>query len=303
MLSDLLEDNEIMLLDVGAKGGTQELSHLRRFTHCHGFEPNRAEADLLTDPDSGYKEYRCFPFALGAEEGEQRLHIARHSSYSSFLEVDWALYDLHFRFMPQYELFKSWIEAESQEMVPVRKLDALDYGHIDLLKMDTQGTELEILKGAERKLGRHEVAMVKSEVSFVEVYKNGALFSELDAFFRSHGFLFIDCIFFPDVVYEKAPPEGRRAAYQDEIKYSAGGDALYVLNPRDLTASAALKAGLLLADYRYFSFAEHYLRKAGLPGKQIEALLKFFAKRPLKQRLIRWAKAWLPRKLLYRLSV
>jgi len=302
-LSSLSESGGIVLLDVGAKDGTHELNHLRPFTRCHGFEPNPIEADVLVDPDTDYLEYQCLPFALGSEDGRRPFRIARHPSYSSFLGIDWPLFDLHFGFMPHHELVRSWIETASRIEVPIKRLDSLNYGHIDLLKMDTQGTEMEVLEGAEGKLSNHGISIIRSEVSFVQIYEGGASFSDVDAYLRSRGFLFVDCLFYPDVIYEKAGPRnGKGATCRDEVKFSVGGDALYVLNTGELSDDACLKAGLILAEYRYFSFAKRYLQRSGMPVEEVDALLRFFSRMNFKQRLIRWAKAWLPRKPLYWLS-
>lgn len=62
--------------------------------------------------------------------------------------------------------------------------------HIDFLKLDIQGFELRAFEHASAVLGRTQV--VHCEVSFVEIYKGQALFSEVEQCLRAQGFELID---------------------------------------------------------------------------------------------------------------
>ena len=75
--------------------------------------------------------------------------------------------------------------------VPTRTLDALVAGAgftgtIDLLKIDTQGAELLVLKGAVAVLPR--VRMIWAEVSFRALYDGSALFADVHGFLAEQGF-------------------------------------------------------------------------------------------------------------------
>jgi len=58
--------------------------------------------------------------------------------------------------------------------------------HVDLLKLDLQGYEIQALKGAEYTLSVTD--HVISEVSWVELYEGQVLFPELDVFLQRSGF-------------------------------------------------------------------------------------------------------------------
>lgn len=75
--------------------------------------------------------------------------------------------------------------------VMVRKLDELllengIHQHIDLLKMDVQGGELNLLKGATISLPR--IRNIWCEVAFEEVYQKAATFHDIYDFLASAGF-------------------------------------------------------------------------------------------------------------------
>ena len=83
--------------------------------------------------------------------------------------------------------------ALKQESMTTASLDELGQSlalpQCDFLSLDTQGSELDILKGAEITL--NNCVGLQLEVSFAELYEGQPLFSDIDAFLRSKGFVFI----------------------------------------------------------------------------------------------------------------
>lgn len=80
-----------------------------------------------------------------------------------------------------------------QESMTTASLDELGQSlalpHCDFLSLDTQGSELDILIGAEVTL--QKCVGLQLEVAFTEVYEGQPLFGDIDAFLRSKGFVFI----------------------------------------------------------------------------------------------------------------
>ncbi len=58
---------------------------------------------------------------------------------------------------------------------------------MDAIKVDTQGSELEILEGAKETL--RSVNLIEIEVTFNPKYDGQPLFAEVDQFLRSQGFV------------------------------------------------------------------------------------------------------------------
>jgi hypothetical protein len=82
---------------------------------------------------------------------------------------------------------------------------------IDLLKVDTQGYDLQVLKGATKLLAARRIKTVLLEVNFVPMYQRQATFLELHAFISSFGYRLVD-------FYNQQRSDG----------YTAWGDACYV---------------------------------------------------------------------------
>jgi len=57
-----------------------------------------------------------------------------------------------------------------------------------LLKSDTQGFDLEVLKGADRMLAEHRIRLIYLEIIFSKMYENLPRADKIYAFMADHGF-------------------------------------------------------------------------------------------------------------------
>jgi hypothetical protein len=91
----------------------------------------------------------------------------------------------------------------------------------DLLKVDTQGSELDVLRG----LGERRPLFIISEVSMVDLYKGQATFPELSRFLEERGYMTWD------LALQAQPVPGRRyGRRQDGLPVH--GDAGFMPNWR-----------------------------------------------------------------------
>jgi FkbM family methyltransferase len=129
--------------------------------------------------DPGWSAHRL---ALGASDGTAELNVPRATDFSSFLQPN--AYSL--------ETFDGATAVERVEQVPVRRLDSVADEYLPasgsrlFLKLDTQGWELEVLKGAEDTLA-HVVAL-QVELSLKPVYDGAPPYFEVAAYLDRHGF-------------------------------------------------------------------------------------------------------------------
>lgn len=177
------------VVDVGSRGGIQTMfREVAPLLHVVGFEPDREECQQLAAAVSAepFRSMTHLPYALGAADGECVLHVNRERGTSSFYEANREWLD-RFPNAARYDVMTT-------VLVPVRSLDGLLADaqvhmprHIDFIKIDTQGSELDILKGAERTLQHHVVA-IEVEVEFAPLYRNQPLFRDIDTWMSSRGF-------------------------------------------------------------------------------------------------------------------
>ena len=144
-----------------------------------GFEPNKEEYDRLQKDDSHGKIYNT---ALWSEKRSIDFYVTRAERLCSCLE-------------PNREVLDEFPETERFDILRkiVLSVDTLDNvfqkstlegrGEVinpDYVKLDTQGTELYILKGMQHTLTR-SIFGVEVEVEFIEMYRDQPLFNEVDS--------------------------------------------------------------------------------------------------------------------------
>jgi hypothetical protein len=88
-----------------------------------------------------------------------------------------------FRDLPEFCQVTSAHEIDTHRLDDVREVSGVDY-----LKVDVQGAELDVLRGATRTL--KDALVVQIEVEFVPIYRGQPLFSDIDQFLRAQGFMF-----------------------------------------------------------------------------------------------------------------
>jgi FkbM family methyltransferase len=127
--------------------------------------------------------------ALAGSPGSRTLYITRSESNTSLLPPNRALLD-----SLQYNAVGG---AEGHDVIRTIEVDCetldaavADLDSVDFLKLDTQGSELEILHGGPRTLANS--VMVEVEVEFAPVYEAQPLFGQVDAFLRGQDFILLD---------------------------------------------------------------------------------------------------------------
>jgi len=152
-----------------------------------GFEPDVEECVRL-NAQNPKPENRFFPIALSEKSGRRHFYITQYPSSCGFYPTDMKLMR---RFVGGEENL-SIIKTEDIETVDFDSFSA-DYGidHVDFMKLDTEGSELDILKGAFGILNKSVIG-VSVEVEFLEMHKKQPVFSDVDVFLRSNGFALFD---------------------------------------------------------------------------------------------------------------
>lgn len=186
-----LRERPLGFVDVGARGGVHDLVEpLARHVAVLGFEPDQKECDRLTAMPGVAGPWAAFhlePVALAGEKGPATLHLLSASTNHSLRPPNTA-------YTSRYDMDK-WVQIGAEPLL-TDTLDSVLFdparafgGQGEFLKLDTQGTEHEILEGAARTLEERTVAVVL-EVAFCELYRGQKLFSEVELLLRGHGFSF-----------------------------------------------------------------------------------------------------------------
>jgi FkbM family methyltransferase len=175
---------KLRLLDIGSANprldvGWNNLSDIEIVM----FEPDVRSLESMAKKSG----VRIFTNALSAKEEKRSLYLTRKPELTSFYKPKMTYHN-------KFPDSRRW-EIVDEINVECKSIKSLypEIGEYDFIKIDTQGSELEILKGALD--GGLELALgVESEVEFIELYEGQPLFSDVCQFMKGQGFEFYDFV-------------------------------------------------------------------------------------------------------------
>ena len=171
------------VIDVGANAGLfgQEIRRSGYAGPIVSIEPLGApfrELSRLAERDARWTAIRS---AVGARAGSATMHVAANAGASSSILP---MLTLHARTAPEAQYI-------AEEVVDVATLDDLALPHLPdeasvFVKVDVQGFELEVLRGAPMTLARSTV--VQLEMSLLPLYESAPTYFDLLEFMKQRGF-------------------------------------------------------------------------------------------------------------------
>ena len=204
-----------VVFDVGANDGRTVLRLEGPLAHprIYAFEPVSATYRTLVRRTAHLPHVRTFPLALGAKPGRETIYLNEIDAMNSF--------------SPQWTTAASGMETvEVSTVDEVMTGEGIEFVHF--LKIDTEGYELEVLKGAEQALRSSRIAIVQLEVGVDQIAKQFLTLEQARCHLAARGYLLHG-------VYNQChaparPPEGwspeESAAFRAEVL--AYCDALFV---------------------------------------------------------------------------
>ena len=176
-LRDLIKKRKVnCILDVGANRGdyVKLLRKLGYQGYIFSFEPNPSEFDLLTNNFKKDRFWKGFNFALGSEDTTGNFNVTKESFLSSFLP-------------PKNSTISEKILVEIKRLDSIfNELLANIQNPRVFLKIDTQGYDLEVVKGSIGCIDR--ILALQSEISVEPIYENMPHYLEALKYYESLGY-------------------------------------------------------------------------------------------------------------------
>ncbi len=178
--------NSINFIDIGCSGTLDnKWKELYPLFNLTGFDPNAKDCQRLRNEPHPYKTARYLPFAIAGEKGVKTLYMTKSIYCYSLLQPN-------YKWLNRFSYADLFREVGTDTVI-CTTLNALanDQGlKADIIKLDTQGLELPILKAGDKLL--ENSFCVETETGFMENYKAETTFSQIDQFMRSKGFYMFD---------------------------------------------------------------------------------------------------------------
>ena len=187
-------NRQICVLDVGAHRGETFL-HISNLIpgdlSYFGFEPNPESfavlAALEEEERTAGRSAVFSPVAVGAKPGSVVFRIANASEVSGIL-------------LPEAELLGRVPTGDHglKDILEVEQISIDDFvaekqlARVDVLKIDTEGYDLEVIRGATKSLRQELVDVVVCEVFFVKYRENQAYFWDIATELANLGFSFVN---------------------------------------------------------------------------------------------------------------
>jgi len=181
--ADIFGKNARVIFDVGANRGlvTRQYREMFPSSTIHAFEPFTDFRDAFWQQNPEKERIHLQSVALAEKEGEADFFLNVNNDTNSLLE-------------------SITIGASSDKLcanVGVQKVHTLTLDkycregkidHIDILKLDTQGTELAILKGSEAMLKEQKIGLIYTEAYFKPQYKDQPMLYDIASYLMQFGY-------------------------------------------------------------------------------------------------------------------
>lgn len=183
LVHDIKQDTPIQniktVVDVGASIGTMTALFLDSFPACkvYSFEPYSPSFAKIANTFKNNPRVSVHQLALSDEPGELKMYIQADSGYNSLKE----------------EVNKPSEKMNGKfEMVKVGILDEFCVSHnidsIDFLKIDTEGLDIKVLKGATNMLKSGKIKYIFVESTFHKDNEQNTQFNDLVNYLYDYGF-------------------------------------------------------------------------------------------------------------------
>ena len=195
----IIGNDRPVIFDVGANRG-QTIERFRKTFErpvIHAFEPGRDTFAELERHTHGIPDLTLNRLGLGQRAESRTFFDTDPPTMSSLLE----------------QSVDAW--GTIKDTYPVELTTADDYcaargiERIDILKSDTQGFDLDVLKGAQGMIDRRAIQLILMEITFSDMYKGSPRFDEIYSWLADRRFVLVS---FYDFYYQHG-----RAGWTDAL--------------------------------------------------------------------------------------
>ncbi|MEO7393553.1 MAG: FkbM family methyltransferase [Chitinophagaceae bacterium] len=181
----LMGSSPLTIFDIGAHFGETSLFYNKIFSYptIYSFEPFLPSFEILKSSVKSFHNIKVFNLAISSFSGQVDFNVNKSSATNSILPTS-------------KDGGKNWGE-NLLDTIETIKLDSItiddfvekcNIENIDILKIDTQGTEYEIIQGASKSIEQNKIKLIYLEIIIVSTYQGQKYFDEILLLLRTKGF-------------------------------------------------------------------------------------------------------------------
>ncbi len=194
-----LDVDKPIIFDIGANLGQSIERYSKYFPNkkIYSFEPapdtfNRMKKKIENTEEFKKGDIKLFNIAIDNNNSKQKFYYYKHHTISSLLPSD-----------SKSKFYKSRVLASKSKKndfekvleVQTKKIDdfckELNINHIDILKIDVQGTEDRVLEGCKELLSKQKIKLIRIELILGFAYKKNLAFYDIEKTLTPFGYKLI----------------------------------------------------------------------------------------------------------------
>lgn len=186
-----INSRDLIILDVGAYRGNSIFAFKENFSNpfVYSFEPSKKNFDILEENCKQFENYKVFNLGVSDINGIKKFNVNSWSETSSFLELNDEgsknYFDNRFKYLGKNI-------TESSDSIETITIDSFiekeNLDKVSILKVDTQGHEKNVLRGAQKSLKENKIESIMIEIILDDYYKNHINILDIEQLIISEGF-------------------------------------------------------------------------------------------------------------------
>ena len=180
------EKENVVIFDVGAYEGETVLDYFALFgkkSKIYAFEPFPKKFKKLEGATTAYQNIKVYNFALGNKTDTVDFYVNNFHATNSLLKSDPK---------SQEEWGKGLMETQKVIKVKMNTIDRFveekKIDQIDILKLDTQGSEHLVLEGARNSIKNGKIKLICAEIIVVPTYEGQKHYLDIIKMYHQLGF-------------------------------------------------------------------------------------------------------------------
>ena len=169
IIKKVLKKNNNIIFDIGANKGQSIYRYRKLFNNSkfYSFEPSSTAFEILKSKYGNLNNVKLFNVALGSKKNKKLFYDYKNNELSSFIKIN-----------------KKFKETKKDIFVKIDTIDSIfkknNLKRINLLKMDTQGYEEPILRGARKIITEQKIDLIELEIILGDYYEKSSSFKKIE---------------------------------------------------------------------------------------------------------------------------